>query len=282
MSTPSNGPALAHEADFHVGALRVSPSACRVYAGTTELRVEAQTMAVLIVLARANGATVSRDALVEACWQGRAVSDDAITRTIAKVRALAKGLESPPFTLETLPKVGYRLVASDTKPELPATTPAAGKARRWQPVAVLAGLAIAIPLAWASLPRLLGPGPAQADTAAAALPAAGEVAEALILLDLPRVQAYLDRGWNPNWKLDSEGGASLHTLFIACERNPTHDRGMVARIARMLVVSGADPLARNKWDDSPLDIASSPRYCGPNHPVVDFLRSMTPDAGSAG
>lgn len=275
MSAPPNAPVLANEGDFSVGSLRVSPSACRVYAGTSEIRVEAQTMAVLIVLARANGGTVSRDALVEACWQGRVVSDDAIARSIAKVRALAKGMDPAPFTLETLPKVGYRLVASADAPEPrhAAARPTQSRNRSsWRPLAIVAAVAVAIPVAWAVLPR---PAPANA----VALPTAGEVSEALILLDKERVQGYLDRGWDPNWKLDSEGSSALHTLFLACERNPTHDRGMVAQIARQLIMAGVDPNARNKWNDSPLDIASSPRYCGPKHPVVDFLRSMTTDAG---
>ena len=82
MSARSSRFDLAQEADLDLGALRVSPSACRVFADGRTIRVEAQTMAELVVLARASGATVSRDKLVESCWQGRIVSDDAITRTI--------------------------------------------------------------------------------------------------------------------------------------------------------------------------------------------------------
>jgi hypothetical protein len=37
-------------------------------------------MEVLVALARANGAVVSREALIESCWGGRTVSDDAIER----------------------------------------------------------------------------------------------------------------------------------------------------------------------------------------------------------
>lgn len=76
--------------------MRVSPSACRVFAGAEESRVEAQTLTALIASARANGATVSRDDLINACWDDRVVSDDAATLTIAKVRALAKGITPPP------------------------------------------------------------------------------------------------------------------------------------------------------------------------------------------
>lgn len=71
-------------------------------------------MTVLVVLSRAAGATVTREELVSACWQGRIVSDDAISRTIAKDRTLARSVAPAPFTLETLPKVGYRLVEAET------------------------------------------------------------------------------------------------------------------------------------------------------------------------
>ena len=39
-----------------------------------------------IEVARAEGRTVSRDQLIDTCWDGRIVSDDAIARIIAKVR----------------------------------------------------------------------------------------------------------------------------------------------------------------------------------------------------
>ena len=294
MSELSRRINLSQEPDFTVGSIRVSPSACRVFAGAEESRVEAQTLTALIALARANGATVSRDELIEVCWDGRVVSDDAVTRTIAKVRALAKGITPPPFTLETLPKVGYRLIihdaatasgvaepatASELAPEVsapprataPASPPRIRKpSSRWRLALVAAGLAIAVPVAWAMMPRPQVSGAAPMD-----LPSAAEVAEAAILLDKDRLMSYLDRGWDPNWKLDSEGDNALHTVFLTCERSPTHDKAKVAEIVRTLLLAGTLPNTRNKWNDSALDIAISPRYCGPLHPAVAYLKSMS-------
>ena len=276
---------LALEPDFNIGALKVSPSACRVMAETEEIRIEAQTMTVLVVLARTDGATVSREELIESCWQGRIVSDDAVTRTIAKVRALSRAMTPAPFVLETLPKVGYRLIADAATAGVGAAEPAAAPAptpmhdrlRAWRPMVAAAALVLAAPIVWALLPRSAAPGqPEAASEAGQNLPTAAQVSEALILLDLDRVRGYLNHGWNPNWKLDGEGSNALQALFIACERNPSHDRGMVAKIAQELVRAGVDVAAKNKWGDTALDIASSPRYCGPKHPVVDFLKSMTP------
>lgn len=290
MSTGASRFNLAQEADFDLGPLRISPSACRVFAEGREIRVEAQTMSVLVVLARAGRATVSRDQLVETCWQGRIVSDDAITRTIGKVRALARGFAKSPFTLETLPKVGYRLThgssvaagdfvgaATDGPSQVTtAAPPQAAKRRPLTPILAVAG-AIALTIAWIALTRGPATDPPAVDAGlAGSLPTAAEVMEALVLLDRERVQNYLDRGWDPNWKFDAEGNGPLHTMFMACERNLAHDHLMVAQIARMLVTAGTNPVERNRWDDSPLDTAISPRFCGPTHPVTDYLKGIVP------
>ncbi|HEX6374921.1 MAG TPA: winged helix-turn-helix domain-containing protein [Allosphingosinicella sp.] len=69
--------------------------------------IEPRVMQVLVTLARQRGKVVSRDELVERCWEGRAVSEDAINRSIAKVRRLGEACGE--FVLETIPRVGYRL-----------------------------------------------------------------------------------------------------------------------------------------------------------------------------
>lgn len=104
---------LARTPDFKLGALLISPSSCRVRTGERDQRVEPRVMQVLVVLVRAAGRTVSRDELIEACWGGRFVSDDAVARAISLVRGLARGLEPPPFVIETVPKVGFQLEAAD-------------------------------------------------------------------------------------------------------------------------------------------------------------------------
>jgi DNA-binding winged helix-turn-helix (wHTH) protein/tetratricopeptide (TPR) repeat protein len=101
---------LSRESDFLLGDLSVSPSACRVANGNGEERVEPRVMEVLVVLHRSAGHTVTREQLIAACWEGRAVSDDAIARAIMKVRQLTRGADPPPFVVETVPRVGFRFV----------------------------------------------------------------------------------------------------------------------------------------------------------------------------
>lgn len=292
MSDGSLRRRLTEEPDFALGAMIVSPSTGRVFAGGEEIRVEALTMAVLVTLERAGGSTVSRDALIEACWQGRIVSDDAVARAIAKVRALERCMTPPAFTVETLPKIGYRLLC-DAKAELPADRAAKGAPKpapfrmAWnsREVRLLAAGAAASVVVVGVAVMATPPRPA-AEASPAAMKIEGmrsaDFADAVLSLDEARLRLYLRRGWDPNWKLDSEGNAALHILMEVCERNPTHDHGGVARVARVLVEAGANPTARNKWNDTPLTIAATPRYCGPDHPVVAYLKTAIAEQGARG
>jgi DNA-binding winged helix-turn-helix (wHTH) protein/formylglycine-generating enzyme required for sulfatase activity/dienelactone hydrolase len=98
---------LAGEPDFMLGALRVRPSLREVVDGGEREVLEPRVMQVLVVLARRRGQVISRDQLIEACWAGRVVGEDAINRCIARVRRLAEAHGG--FSIETIARVGYRL-----------------------------------------------------------------------------------------------------------------------------------------------------------------------------
>lgn len=103
---------LAHEPGFRLGAVKVRPATREiVFAGGRDV-LEPRVMAVLVRLAKARGEVVTRDELTEACWEGRVVSDDAINRVISRIRRASDLTGGKDFTLETITKVGYRLVAS--------------------------------------------------------------------------------------------------------------------------------------------------------------------------
>jgi len=66
-------------------------------------------MTVLVLLAGARNEIVTREALIDRCWGGRAVSDDAVNRVIGQLRKLARRAQDP-FRIDTLYGVGFRLV----------------------------------------------------------------------------------------------------------------------------------------------------------------------------
>jgi TolB-like protein/DNA-binding winged helix-turn-helix (wHTH) protein/lipoprotein NlpI len=104
---------LGRTTDFALGPLKIRPSTCEVEAGERREIMQPKAMQVLVALARAEGAVVSRDRLIDECWDGRVVGEDAINRAVAKVRAIADLTGPPAFEVETIPRVGFRLKASE-------------------------------------------------------------------------------------------------------------------------------------------------------------------------
>ncbi|HEY3888964.1 MAG TPA: winged helix-turn-helix domain-containing protein [Caulobacteraceae bacterium] len=99
---------LARESDFRVGALLVRPSLREACAGQRRHVLEPRVMQVLVALARMDGQVISRDELIEACWGGRIVGEDAINRCIGRLRRLAETFDNC-FAIDTVARVGYRL-----------------------------------------------------------------------------------------------------------------------------------------------------------------------------
>ena len=98
---------LAHEPHFTLGAAEVTPAKLSVRAGARSENLEPRVMQVLVALARERGEVVSREDLIQSCWAGRVVGEDAIHRCIGRLRRLAGQLGG--FEIETVPRVGYRL-----------------------------------------------------------------------------------------------------------------------------------------------------------------------------
>jgi TolB-like protein/tetratricopeptide (TPR) repeat protein len=114
---------LAHEGGFSLGTLEVRPPTREVMAPHGREVLQPRVMQVLVTLARAGGAVVSRDDLIAECWDGRVVGEDSITLVMSKLRKLA-ARSGGAFTVETIPRVGYRLVAPDvTENPRPAPRP---------------------------------------------------------------------------------------------------------------------------------------------------------------
>ncbi len=107
---------LAHIRPFHIGPVEVRPASREVVRGARRETLEPRVMQVLVTLASVGGQIMSRDDLIAACWEGRAVSDDAINRVLSRLRALARTFGA--FQLETIVKVGYRLVELGDAPQV--------------------------------------------------------------------------------------------------------------------------------------------------------------------
>ena len=99
---------LAHEPDFALGRVEIRPSRREIAGEGLRESIEPRVMRVLVALTRANGEILSRDDLIASCWDGVIVGEDAINRCISQLRKAAD-TSGNAFSIETIPRVGYRL-----------------------------------------------------------------------------------------------------------------------------------------------------------------------------
>jgi DNA-binding winged helix-turn-helix (wHTH) protein len=146
-----SGPEAAYPAvklgdtpDFTLGGLLVRPARRQLRIDGVTHELEPKVMQVLVALASARPGVVSRDRLVEQCWDGRIVGDDTLNRCIVALRHIARGISPEPFRIETVRGVGYSLVENGQ-----AEAPAADKSRRRALAAVALMLVLVVAAALA-------------------------------------------------------------------------------------------------------------------------------------
>lgn len=123
---------LARRSDFVLGNVTVRPSLRKLDGPLGSQTGEPRVMQVLVALADARGAVLSRDDLLRMCWEGRIVGDDAVNRAIAEVRRIAAAVGAG-LEVVTVPRVGYRLVGVEWNGQSavePASLPASAISRR--------------------------------------------------------------------------------------------------------------------------------------------------------
>jgi TolB-like protein len=132
MQSPADAIVLAYEAPVRVGPLTIEPAMRRVrHDDGQEAFLQPRVMQALVALVRAEGEILSRDDMLARCWSGMVVGEDALNRVMARLRRLAEGPGAGVFRVETITKVGYRLIiegAADTA--TPVAVPAALRTER--------------------------------------------------------------------------------------------------------------------------------------------------------
>jgi DNA-binding winged helix-turn-helix (wHTH) protein/Tol biopolymer transport system component len=133
---------------FRVGDFEVLPASNELRGRRGLQRLRPLLMQVLLKLAERPGEVVRRETLLEEVWPRRMVNDEVLSRAIAELRTALGDDAHDARYVETLPKVGYRLIArvEPIEPAVaPATTtpstPAARAPRRVRHAALIAALA---------------------------------------------------------------------------------------------------------------------------------------------
>lgn len=94
-----------------IAGRRVDVGALRVNAEGESQRITPKAIGVLLELAREPGVTRTRDDLLQRVWCGRAGDGDVLTQAVKELRRVFGDDPALPHLIETVPRLGYRLLA---------------------------------------------------------------------------------------------------------------------------------------------------------------------------
>ena len=112
MAYMSSAPESSFKDMLRIGDWSVRPLAGQMTRGDETVRVEARTMRLLLCLAENAGEVVSIDDLLDQVWQGVIVTPDSVYQAVTALRRLLGDDPKQPAYIATVPRRGYRMVAT--------------------------------------------------------------------------------------------------------------------------------------------------------------------------
>lgn len=112
-----------------VGDWQLYPSLHELRRRGEVIRLEPKAAALLVRLVQRAGRMVSRKDLLASVWPDVVVGDDSLTQAVIKLRKVLGDSSKSPRYIQTVPKQGYRLIATVRVP-----TGTLDTERRWSPV----------------------------------------------------------------------------------------------------------------------------------------------------
>jgi len=95
-----------------IGDCYVDPSSDQISRAGESIRVEARTMRLLLCLAEHGGEIVSVDRLLSQVWADVIVTPDSVYQAVASLRRQLRDDAKKPTYIETVPRLGYRMLAT--------------------------------------------------------------------------------------------------------------------------------------------------------------------------
>ncbi|MFC7003007.1 transcriptional regulator [Pseudobowmanella zhangzhouensis] len=96
---------------WRIGRFEFCPARQKLWCDGETIALEPMAAELLAYFCTQPNRTVSKDELIDQVWQGRVVTDNAISRLVTKLRkALGDDPRQPEF-IATLPKKGYSFIA---------------------------------------------------------------------------------------------------------------------------------------------------------------------------
>jgi TolB-like protein/DNA-binding winged helix-turn-helix (wHTH) protein/Flp pilus assembly protein TadD len=108
-----------------IGEWIVHPSLDSISRGAETQKLEPRTMRLLMCLANSAGATVSVDRLLAEVWVGVVVGSASVYEAVSQLRKILGDVDPNPTYIVTVPRKGYRLIASVQRGPAPADAPEA-------------------------------------------------------------------------------------------------------------------------------------------------------------
>lgn len=128
---------------LRIGEWCVNPASGEISRNGETARVEVRTMRLLLCLAEHAGEVVSIDELLNHVWADVTVSQDSVYQAVTSLRRLLGDDPKQPSYIATVPRLGYRMVATvgpwTDQPTVPS--PTSGTGSKW-----IAGAAIGLVL----------------------------------------------------------------------------------------------------------------------------------------
>ncbi len=111
-STIESGMERPATTTLRIGAWSVNPASGQISRDGETARLEVRTLRLLLCLAEHAGEVVSIDDLLTQVWPGVIVTQDSVYQSVASLRRLLGDDPKQPTYIETVPRLGYRLVAT--------------------------------------------------------------------------------------------------------------------------------------------------------------------------
>jgi DNA-binding winged helix-turn-helix (wHTH) protein/tetratricopeptide (TPR) repeat protein len=109
--------ALAARSRFWMDDLHVQPDRCVVMRDKQEIKLELRLMEVLVMLAEHAGETITKERLLVDVWGSEVYGDSPVNKVISLLRDLIGDNPKNSRYIETVNKVGFRMIATVTLPE---------------------------------------------------------------------------------------------------------------------------------------------------------------------
>jgi TolB-like protein/class 3 adenylate cyclase/Flp pilus assembly protein TadD len=115
----ASAPTTTESDNFYIAGWRIHSSLNRISRGDESVRLEPRAMATLACLVEQAGEVVTREKLEARVWPSMVIGNDVLSNVITKLRKAFGDDTKKPRYIETVPKVGYRLIAEVSRIPVP-------------------------------------------------------------------------------------------------------------------------------------------------------------------